>query len=156
MTDSTAAPVYALPATSIVAVEYPGPIASTSQHKAIEKLGGLRRLSDALYRDDGLVELNFRPEDNFSHSLPAVHVAAKNTIVLRVRKRRRKRPILKLFNEQSIEEHGVYSIEAVGQIKKIARFRGAQSHQCSRRGAYLLTIDLSHGRSAVLRAESRY
>lgn len=124
---SAAALTYRIPATPLIAVEYPGPVASTSQAKAVATLGGPQRLSSALARDDGVVELNFRPEDVYSHTIPGVNIGTTNLLVLRVKRRRCRNPIATTVGDDAQMAKGLYMAEIVGPVKKVVRFRGERS-----------------------------
>lgn len=120
------APEYTLPSTSHAIIEYPGPVASTStaQFQAIKTLGGPSRLSKALRSDNGIVELNFRPDVTFSHAVGGETVQAGNIILLKVTKRRRRRTDkTRIEGENVVPDHGVYKVEAVGVVDKLVRFR---------------------------------
>lgn len=164
--DQSMAATYSLPSTSYAAIEYPGPIASTStasHAQAIKTLGGQARLSKALYYSSpssssrsnngqqqennnnntttnannesngigstsSIVELNFRPDVTFSHTIPGDTIAqGNNMILLKVIKRRRKRKDkTKIVGQRVLQDNGVYKVEAMGRIDKVVRFRGKQ------------------------------
>lgn len=120
------APSYGLPSNSFALIEYPGPVASTStsQAQAIKTLGGQARLSKTLQSQDAVVELNFRPDVPFSHSVAGENIEAGNVVLLKVVKRRRKRTDkTKIVGEKVVQDHGVYKVEALGVVDRLVRFR---------------------------------
>lgn len=120
------APTHPLPPTSLALVEYPGPVASTSasQAQAVKTLGGVSHLSKALQSENGIVELNFRPDVPFSHALAGESIQAGNMILVKVTKRRRKRTDkTRIEGERVIPDIGVYKVDAVGVVDKLIRFR---------------------------------
>ena len=126
-----AAPLHRIPPTSLVTIEYPGPVASSSasQKTAIETLGGLPRLSRALYKAEGVVELNFRPGVTFSHTIGGTTVEGRNMVLIKVSKKRRRTRAKDRMdgleeNGDRQEETGVYTVQAVGTVRKVVRFRG--------------------------------
>lgn len=123
------APTYRLPSASYALVEYPGPVASTStsQSQAIKTLGGLPRLSKALHAEDGVVEINFRPDTTFSHAVGSENITDGSNIVLLkvIKKRRRKTDKTKIVGEKVVDDRGVYKLEVMGVVEKLVRFRGA-------------------------------
>lgn len=119
------APSYRVHPPAIVTVEYPGPVASSSksQLKAVDTLGGIQRLTKALDNPHGIVELNFRPKEPFSHTVPGDTVRTKNMVVVKVIKRRRKRRKTKIVGHEVLDDVGVYKVESVGTVEKVVRFR---------------------------------
>lgn len=126
---TVSAPLYRLPDTRLVSIEYPGPFASSSSSTtaAVQTLGGRDRLTRALSKEDGVVELNFRPENNFSHPVGGETVNGGNLAVLRIVKRRRRadRKKTKIVGEHLVEESGLYTVQCLGSIAKSVRFIGA-------------------------------
>ena len=139
MTGSSA-PTYRLDSTALplVSIEYPGPVASKPQSTAaaIATLGGHGRLTRALCKTDGIVELNFRPDVTFSHAVGGDTVEAGNTVVLKVVKRRRKKRPEGTAIEQDgtagpggkkaaeVQSSGVFTLEVVGAVSRVVRFKG--------------------------------
>lgn len=125
------APTYRLPSNSYALVEYPGPVASTStsQSQAIKTLGGVSRLSKALHADNGVVEVNFRPDVTFSHAVSGENITDGCNIVLLkvIKKRRRRTDKTKIVGERVVDDKGVYKMEVMGVVEKLVRFRGASA-----------------------------
>ncbi|ETW84234.1 hypothetical protein HETIRDRAFT_123874 [Heterobasidion irregulare TC 32-1] len=123
------APEYALPTTYFYSVEYPGYVRPTSVPRAIHTMGGQSSLNAAFRRNasknDGLLELNMRPENPFAHPIPG-DVIPTNNILLKVVKRKRRR-----LNPETGENElvGEYTAEPVGVIQKTARFRSMADYQ---------------------------
>ena len=121
------APEYAFPTTHFYSVEYPGYVRPTSVPRAIHTMGGQSSLNAAFRRNasknDGLLELNMRPENPFAHPIPGDVIPANN-ILLKVVKRKRRR-----LNPETGENElvGEYTAEPVGVIQKTARFRSEWS-----------------------------
>lgn len=70
-----------------------------------------------------MIELNLNKNNPFSHVVPASIVETGN-IVLRVVKRRRKRPLLGADGQVEEGGEGVFTIEPVGVVTQTVRFRG--------------------------------
>ncbi|GAA6032785.1 hypothetical protein JCM8097_000787 [Rhodosporidiobolus ruineniae] len=110
-------------------VEYPGPVHDVAA--ALDTVGGLARVSDVLgapkdEESSKKVELNLMPDNPFFHTVPA-HVSSTRNVVVRIVKRRRKRPIVD--DEGKVVEEGVYSIQPVGIEHKTVRFRAMADFQ---------------------------
>jgi general transcription factor 3C polypeptide 5 (transcription factor C subunit 1) len=109
-----------LPQTHFYSVEYPGYIKPASVDYAIRTLGGQAAIESAFKRTankaESLLELNFRPDNPFSHPVPGEVVATNNLLVKVVKRKRRK-----LGQDGTV---GAYTIEALGVITKTVRFRG--------------------------------
>jgi len=122
MSSNTTAPERPLPSTSFYSIEYPGYVQPKAVPQAIRTLGGHLAVDNAFKRSgaklDRCLELNFRPENPFSHPVPGEIVQTSN-VVLKVVQRRRKIPAG--YDSGPI---GEYTVEAVGLIPKTARFRG--------------------------------
>ena len=119
---STSAPERPLPSNHFCSVEFPGYVQPGSVPQAIRTLGGQGSLDAAFRRNapkqDSLLELNFRPDNPFSHPVPG-DIVPTNNILLRVVKRKRRR----LNPDGTTETVGEYTASAVGVIPKTARFR---------------------------------
>ncbi|KAK9899970.1 hypothetical protein P389DRAFT_165068 [Cystobasidium minutum MCA 4210] len=131
-TSYSLAPTYSLPSSSYALVEYPGPVASTSKashSQAIKTLGGIPRLSKALQAQDGVVEINFRPDVPFSHTVGGESLNSTdggcNVVLLKVtKKRRRQTDKTKIVGEKVVNDAGVYKVDVMGVVDKLVRFRG--------------------------------
>jgi len=131
------APSRELPTTHFYSVEYPGYVRPESVSKAIDTLGGQSSIERAFRRnapkEDSLLELNLRPDNPFSHPLPG-DLVPTNNILLRVVKRRLKRPPPN-DDDHDVDPQtvvGQYTAVAVGVIPKTARFRSEQLLPCQR------------------------
>ena len=138
------APTYSLPSTSYALIEYPGPVASTSttsHSQAIKTLGGIPRLSRALHAQDGVVEINFRPDVPFSHTVGGENLTSSsspdgggggcNVVLLKVvKKRRRRTDKTKIVGEKVVDDRGVYKVDVMGVVDKLVRFRGELVTAC--------------------------
>ncbi|KAL8283271.1 hypothetical protein RQP46_006049 [Phenoliferia psychrophenolica] len=122
--------VYEIPYTendNFAGIEYPGPVNSVP--RALKSLGGLEHVSRTLATPPNpasAIELNLNPKAKFSHPVQAGILDSGN-IIMKVVKRRRKRP--KLAEDGSLEEEGIYTMEAVGVATKTVRFRGMADFQ---------------------------
>lgn len=123
-TTTTPAPERPLSSTPYYSIEYPGYVRLPSVPQAIRTLGGQPSVDNAFKRSaaklDRCLELNFRPENPFSHPVPG-EIVPTSKIVLKVVQRRRKIPNSTGNDSGPI---GEYTMEAVGVIPKTARFRG--------------------------------
>lgn len=122
----------ALPSLNLCSIEFPGYVspASTSIKSAISHLGGQKNLDRAFKRNtsktDSLLELSWRPDDPFAHKVTGDVVHTTN-ILLKVTKRRRKRRCDEGDAGPSSEPGaGEFTIEALGIINKVGRFRGVK------------------------------
>ncbi|KAM0756576.1 hypothetical protein T439DRAFT_376745 [Meredithblackwellia eburnea MCA 4105] len=130
-------------------IEFPGPVTSTS--RAIKAIGGLDHVSTALlqqqqplYSDNNnnnedqhqlntnnassaTIELNLDPSNRFHHPVPA-HIFDSGNIILKVTRRKRKRPRLSEDGETVLEE-GVVMVEPIGVATKTVRFRSMADYQ---------------------------
>lgn len=101
-------------------IEYPGYVKASSVPLATERLGGQSSIDAAFRRTGGksesTLELNFRPDNPFSHPVHG-EVVGTNNILLKVVKRRKRR------KDGEIETVGEYTAEAIGVIPKTGRFR---------------------------------
>jgi hypothetical protein len=119
------APVYSIPFKSdnfprFATVEYPGPVGNVDA--ALETVGGLQKLSASLSGESkNPVELDLQPDNPFFHTVPALVTQTRN-VVVKITKRRRKRPIVD--EAGNVVEEGVFTIEPVGIEHKTVRFRG--------------------------------
>ncbi|EJD01218.1 uncharacterized protein FOMMEDRAFT_158350 [Fomitiporia mediterranea MF3/22] len=127
-TTNEPAPEHPLPSNHYYAVEFPGNVQQASAGRAIEHLGGQSAINRAFKRNapktDSLLELNWRPEDPFSHPIPGDVVHANN-ILLKVTKRKRKRR----DGVDLPEPEGEFVAEAVGIVPKTVRFRSMADFQ---------------------------
>ncbi len=112
-----------LPQTPFYSVEYPGYVAKESIPQAVHRLGGENALNSAFKRNasrkDALLELNLRPDNPFSHSIPG-DVIGTNSILLKVVKKKYKHPKV---DEDGNPILGAYVAQAEGILQKTARFR---------------------------------
>ncbi|KIO12791.1 hypothetical protein M404DRAFT_124008 [Pisolithus tinctorius Marx 270] len=126
---ATVAQEQPLPATQFFSVEYPGYVQPSSVHIALRNLGGPSSLENAFKRgaakNEGLLELNFRPGNPFAHPIPGDIVNTSN-ILFKVTKRKRR----KVDSDKSPDAFdGDYTVEAMGVILKTARFRSMADYQ---------------------------
>lgn len=126
---ATVAQEQPLPATQFFSVEYPGYVQPSSVHIALRNLGGPSSLENAFKRgaakNEGLLELNFRPGNPFAHPIPGDIVNTSN-ILFKVTKRKRR----KVDSDKSPDAFdGDYTVEAMGVILKTARFRSVADYQ---------------------------
>lgn len=115
---------------TFTAVEFPGKVGSSSSsvEAALDSLGGLSRLNEALATEDenrSVIEMRLGPKlepgaVSFEHPIPADNVATGN-IVLKVTRRKRKRTAA-AADAQS-DQNGIYTVEPAGVIKRTLRFR---------------------------------
>ncbi|KZT62893.1 hypothetical protein CALCODRAFT_489420 [Calocera cornea HHB12733] len=120
-----------LPQTSFYTLEYPGLLSaptpaqpiSASLPEVMRTLGGQHPLDAAFHRTSAIkpIELWLRPGEPFAHPVMGEVVDCRG-IVLKVRKRRKRRRA----GAEGVEgegEGGVYTTEAIGTVRKAARFR---------------------------------
>lgn len=122
-----AAPERPLPSTHFFSIEYPGYVKPASVPLAVERIGGQADLENAFRRAAGKtespLELHLRPGNPFAHAVPG-DVVPTNNILLKVVKRKRKRPEGEGGKDAMGDRWiGDYTVEAVGVIPKTARFR---------------------------------
>ncbi|THH20126.1 hypothetical protein EW146_g1148 [Bondarzewia mesenterica] len=119
-----AAPEHPLPTTSFYSIEYPGYVRPASVPQAVHTMGGQSSLNAAFRKNaskhDGLLELNMRPNNPFSHPIPGDVVPTSNILLKVVKRKRRK------LNPETGETEliGEYTADAIGVISKTARFYG--------------------------------
>ncbi|KAI0786417.1 RNA polymerase III transcription factor IIIC subunit-domain-containing protein [Abortiporus biennis] len=124
------APSHALPSTHFYSIEYPGFVKPESVPLAIKHLGGQSKLDQAFKRTSNksntALELNFRPENSFSHPVHGEVVSTHN-LLLKVVKRRRKRR--EGEDEDASTPVGEYTAEVIGVTSKTGRFRSMSDFQ---------------------------
>ncbi|KZO98023.1 hypothetical protein CALVIDRAFT_496565, partial [Calocera viscosa TUFC12733] len=111
-----------LPTTTYYTLEYPGLLRSpASLPAAIHTLGGQDALDAAFRRNSSVrpIELSFRPGEPFAHPVTG-EVSDFRGVVVKVVKRKRKR---RGEDKEGEDEGGVYTTEALGVARKVARFR---------------------------------
>lgn len=122
---SRQAPERPLPSTSLYSIEFPGYLIDGSAEKAIQCVGGQDGVNRAFKGNtskvSSLMELNWRPENPFSHPIPG-SVVNSNNIVLKIRKRKLKQ------KTADPRYAGEYVVEAVGVTTKVVRFRSKLSY----------------------------
>ncbi|KAF9013348.1 RNA polymerase III transcription factor IIIC subunit-domain-containing protein [Cyathus striatus] len=128
----TPAPEHHLPQTAFYSVEYPGYVRPESVPLAIRNLGGQVKLDNAFRRTlpktEALMELSLHPGNPFSHPIPG-DVVPTNNILMKVVKRKRKRPAEgtnATFQDGAL---GEYTTEVVGIVPKTVRFRSMVDFQ---------------------------
>lgn len=119
------APEHTLPSsTPFYSVEFPGYVRPESAPQAIRHLGGQDSLNRAFKKNatkiEALVELNWRPENPYSHPIPGDVVVTSNVLV---KVRKRKRRVREGDDAQEPEVVGEFTAEAVGVIQRTVRFR---------------------------------
>jgi general transcription factor 3C polypeptide 5 (transcription factor C subunit 1) len=125
------APEHPLPSTSFYSVEYPSYVSSMSSvPEAVRTLGGQPVLDQAFKKSLNIVELNFRPENLWSHPICGDVVPTGN-LVLKVTKRRKKKdPNIMDVDADGVSLTGTigeFKAEVVGSIPKTIRFRSISS-----------------------------
>lgn len=116
---------------TFTAIEYPGKVEQQSVDKALDTLGGLSRLEEALSTQDetrSVVEMQLAPPKsrgniNFAHPVPAETVVTGN-LVLKVTRRKRKKRQNEDGSEPPQPSKGIYTVESAGIVKRTLRFRG--------------------------------
>lgn len=120
---SKAAPSHPLPSRAFYSVEFPGYVKETSVPQAVKHIGGQETLNRIFNpnatKPDMLLDLNWRPDNPFSHPISG-GVIVSHGILLKVVKKRRKRKEGAAEGEQP---QGEFTAEAVGIIPRTARFR---------------------------------
>eukprot|EP00066_Takifugu_rubripes_P028736 XP_011618002.1 PREDICTED: general transcription factor 3C polypeptide 5 [Takifugu rubripes] len=107
----------ALRSNKFVCVEYPAVV--TNVDKMLETLGGEEKLSKTFAYSNRRLELRFRPQDPFCHSLCGNRFSSSN-LILRVRRRVRKN------NPKDAEIH----MDILGVIGTTYKFQGMADFQC--------------------------
>ncbi|XP_061655073.1 general transcription factor 3C polypeptide 5 [Phyllopteryx taeniolatus] len=101
----------------LVCVEYPGLVSSVD--KMLETLGGEKTLSETFSHPNLRLELRFRPQDPFCHSLCGNRFSSSN-LLLRVKRRVRKR-------DSKVAD---INMEILGVIGTTYKFQGMADYQC--------------------------
>ncbi|KAK1884206.1 General transcription factor 3C polypeptide 5 [Dissostichus eleginoides] len=101
----------------LVCVEYPAVVSSVD--RMLETLGGERAVSKTFAHPNRRLELRFRPQDPFCHSLCGNRYPSSN-LVLRVRRRVRKK------DPKDVEIH----MDILGVIATTYKFQGMADFQC--------------------------
>ncbi|KLO18083.1 hypothetical protein SCHPADRAFT_136378 [Schizopora paradoxa] len=126
---SKAAPSHPLPSRPFYSVEFPGYVKDSSVPQAVKHIGGQSTLNRIFNpnatKTDMLLELNWRPDNPFSHPISG-GVIVSHGILLKVVKKRRKRKDGAAGGEQP---QGEFTAEAVGIISRTARFRSMADFQ---------------------------
>lgn len=115
-----------LPPVHFYSVEYPGYVQPSSVPQVIRNLGGPSTLETAFKRgaskSETLVELDLKPGNPFAHPI-AGEVVGNNSILLKIRRRRRKKaPDIEASSDPD-EYIGDFKAEVVGVLHKTVRFR---------------------------------
>ncbi|KAF4619754.1 hypothetical protein D9613_005603 [Agrocybe pediades] len=128
---TTYAPEQPLPQVSYYSIEYPGYVSPSSVPLAIRNIGGQAKVDHAFKRTaqraDALLELSLRPGNPFAHPIPGDVVGANN-LLLRVVKRKKKRPA-QMDGGEHADLEGEYTAEVAGILSKTARFRSMVDFQ---------------------------
>ncbi|GJJ07427.1 hypothetical protein Clacol_001629 [Clathrus columnatus] len=124
------APSQTLSTQVFYSIEYPGFISPGSVFTAIETLGGQSSIDNVFARRkqstgsrDNLLDLNFRPENVFSHPVPGETVGT-NKLLLKLTKRRVKRT-----SDEDQSFIGDYTGTILGIVPKTVRFRSLVDFQ---------------------------
>ncbi|KAF8901692.1 RNA polymerase III transcription factor IIIC subunit-domain-containing protein [Gymnopilus junonius] len=117
-----------LPQVSFYSIEYPGYVTPSSVPIAVRNVGGQAKIDRAFKRtaqkSDALLELSLHPESPFAHPIPGDVIGANN-LLLKVVKRKRKRPA----DSSDAPPIGEYTAEVVGVMSRTARFRSMIDYQ---------------------------
>ncbi|KAI8150225.1 RNA polymerase III transcription factor IIIC subunit-domain-containing protein [Fennellomyces sp. T-0311] len=106
-----------LPNRKFVLVEYPGRVKNVQ--RAIQTLGGEKKIANTLNKDIKTLELKYRPEDPFSHPISG-DVISTAAVVLKITKRKKK---------SQPDEEATYKAEAIGTVPRSCRFRAMADFQ---------------------------
>ncbi|XP_077442446.1 general transcription factor 3C polypeptide 5 [Vanacampus margaritifer] len=101
----------------LVCVEYPALVSNVN--KMLETLGGAATVSETFAQPNRRLELRYRPQDPFCHSLCGNRFSSSN-LLLRVRRRVRKR-------DSKVAE---INMEILGVIGTTYKFQGMADYQC--------------------------
>jgi general transcription factor 3C polypeptide 5 (transcription factor C subunit 1) len=120
------APVFSVPPTDLVSVEYPSFLSDADLPRALDSMGGLAAFSRALNppadgSDPAAIELRLTPDDPYEHPVEGGTVSSVN-LVLKVTRRRRRRRTSTDAAESSSE--GIFTVEPAGVVHRAVRFRG--------------------------------
>lgn len=88
MSETTSARLQSISTKKYVCVEYPGYVKNVD--KMLETLGGEEKLSKTYFNSKRRVELHFRPDDPYCHSVCGDLVPSR-AVVLKVKRRRKKK-----------------------------------------------------------------
>lgn len=114
---------YSLPDKIFHAIQYPGFVKPTSVPLVVANLGGQANLDRAFKRGNSksqsYLELNFRPNNPYSHPVPG-EVVNTNCILLKVTKKKRHRR----SDSTTDQREGEFVFEGLGRMLRTARFRG--------------------------------
>uniref|UniRef100_A0A3Q2PKC9 Ral transcription factor IIIC subunit 5 n=1 Tax=Fundulus heteroclitus TaxID=8078 RepID=A0A3Q2PKC9_FUNHE len=114
----------------LVCVEYPAVV--TSVDRMLETLGGEQTVSKTYSDPNRRLELHFRPQDPFCHSLCGNRLSSRN-LLLRVRRRVRKKD----------PKDAQIQMDVVGIIGTTYKFQGMADFQC-------LAVDSQDGKTTSL------
>ncbi|KAK4055214.1 tau 95 subunit of transcription factor TFIIIC [Microbotryomycetes sp. JL201] len=136
----------------LAAIEYPGPVKDASIAKALASVGGVHAVARALAKHQhpgsqhhqpgtdetaaaskdaqattrSELELSLDSRDAFHHPVPA-NVARSANVVLKLTKRKRKRPLTDDLG--TVTESGVYTVHVAGIVTHTVRFRAMADFQ---------------------------
>jgi general transcription factor 3C polypeptide 5 (transcription factor C subunit 1) len=131
---NTEASLHELPQNTLYSVEYPGYVSPGSIPTAIKHLGGDAVLNDAFKRTaskkEALLELNFRPDNAFSHPVPGNIVSTSNLVLKVVKRRYKRNATVPSEASGSQEPQGAYTANIIGTINRTARFRSQHDFFC--------------------------
>jgi general transcription factor 3C polypeptide 5 (transcription factor C subunit 1) len=124
------APVFSVPSTDLVSVEYPSFLGDADVPRALESVGGLGAFSRALDlpadgSEPAAIELRLTPEDPYEHPVEGGSVSSANLVLKVTRRRRRKGKGRQA--EAGQDSEGVFTVEPVGLVRRAVRFRGSRA-----------------------------
>ncbi len=99
---------------NLVCIEYPGYIKNVDN--MLQTLGGEEKISDTYFNTKRRIELHFRPNDPYCHSVCGDMHSAR-AVLLKVKRKRRKRK-----DSNSFENDWIYEQEIAGIVNSTYRY----------------------------------
>eukprot|EP00794_Sanderia_malayensis_P015747 gene15747-17336_t len=132
MTESSSGKLKAFNTTRLLCIEYPGYVRNVD--KMLQTLGGLDKISDTYFNTKRRIELHFRPEDPYCHSVCGDLHSARG-VLLKVKRRRRKTNIATSSTsavqdqQQQETQEWNYEQEVVGIVHSTYKFTSLVDYQ---------------------------
>ena len=114
MTDTTSARLKSFSTRKFVCIEYPGYVKNVDN--MLKTLGGEQQLSNTYFNTKRRIELHFRPDDPYCHSVCG-DLQPSRAVILRVKRRRRR----KIKPESTVQNDWQYEQEVLGVVHQTYR-----------------------------------
>ena len=119
MTDTTSARLKSFSTRKFVCIEYPGYIKNVDS--MLKTIGGEQHLSNTYFNTKRRIELHFRPDDPYCHSVCG-DLQPSRAVILKVKRRRRK-------SRPAFQSDWQYEQEVLGVVH--------QTYRCFLKKSYL-------------------